>query len=251
MIGDIVGDAGCLHLRDALPGLKRRYGVDITVANGENSSEGNGILPSSAQYIFESGVDVITTGNHGLRRRQIYEMLGKKSGLLRPANYHPDAPGAGYFIFDNCRHRLCVINLQGVVYMQSIPSPFDCVEGLLERLDTPCILVDFHAEATSEKLCMGYFLDGRVSAVVGTHTHVPTADARVLPGGTGYVTDAGMCGGLNSVLGVQADKALYRMRTNLPTFFTADTKDIRLSGAVMDIDSQSGKCKSIESVLMV
>ena len=250
-IGDVVGDSGCAHLRKVLPALKKQYNIDITVVNGENSAEGNGILPSSAKYLFESGVDVITTGNHGLRRRQIYDIYDQKQGLIRPANYHHDAPGQGWYVFDNCRHRLCVINLQGVVYMQSLQNPFDCIDSLLEQIDTKCILIDFHAEATSEKLCLAHYLDGRVSAVVGTHTHVPTADARILPNGTGYITDLGMCGGLNSVLGVQADKAIYKMRTNLPAFFNTETEDIRLSGAVIAIDPQTGHCKNIESIVMV
>ena len=250
-IGDVIGDPGCAHLRDVLPALKKKYEIDVTVVNGENSAEGNGILPSSAKYLFESGVDVITTGNHGLRRRQIYEVLDQRQGLIRPANYHPEAPGEGYDIFDNCRHRLCVINLQGIAYMQNLQNPFDCIDELLEQIDTKCILVDFHAEATSEKVCLGHYLDGRVSAVVGTHTHVPTADARILPKGTGYITDLGMCGGLNSALGVQADKAIYKLRTGLPTFFNADTEDVRLSGAVITINPQTGLCTGIESIVMV
>jgi len=249
-IGDVVGDPGCAHLREVLPALKKKYEIDITVANGENSAEGNGILPSSAAHMFESGVDVITTGNHGLRRRQSYDIYDQKNGLIRPANYHPDAPGQGYYIFDNCRHRLCVINLQGLVYMQSIQNPFECIDSLLEKLDTKCILVDFHAEATSEKLCLAHYLDGKISALVGTHTHVPTADARVLPGGTGYITDLGMCGGLNSVLGVQAEKAIYKMRTNLPVFFITDPEEVKLSGAVITIDSKTGRCTDIEGITM-
>ena len=249
-IGDVVGDPGCAHLREVLPSLKKKYEIDITVANGENSAEGNGILPSSAAHMFESGVDVITTGNHGLRRRQSYDIYDQKNGLIRPANYHPDAPGQGYYIFDNCRHRLCVINLQGLVYMQSIQNPFECIDSLLEKLDTKCILVDFHAEATSEKLCLAHYLDGKISALVGTHTHVPTADARVLPGGTGYITDLGMCGGLNSVLGVQAEKAIYKMRTNLPVFFITDPEEVKLSGAVITIDSKTGRCTDIKGITM-
>jgi hypothetical protein len=223
------------------------------VANGENSAEGNGILPSGAKHMYDSGVNIITTGNHGLRRRESYELYDKRDGLIRPANFHPDAPGTGVYIFDNCRHKLCVVNLQGLVYMhQELPrNPFDCIDDILRVNDTACVLVDFHAEATSEKLCMGYHLDGRVSAVVGTHTHVPTADARILPGGTGYVTDVGMCGGVNSVLGVRTADAVYRMRTGLPMQFRNEQSDIRLSGAVIEIDNATGKCTAIESVIML
>ena len=250
-LGDVVGDAGCAHVRKLLPELKRKYRADITIANGENSANGNGILPSSAKHLFDSGVDVITTGNHVLRRREIMEVLERENGVLRPANYHPDAPGSGCFLFDNMRFRLCVINLQGVVYMQPNRSPFDCIDELLAGIDTPNIIVDFHAEATAEKICMGYYLDGKVSAVVGTHTHVPTADARVLPGGTGYITDVGMCGGLNSVLGVRAEQAVRKMRTNLPMRFDADPEDCRLSGVVLTIDDKTGKCTSIESLVQL
>jgi len=251
-IGDIVGEAGCEHLCRALPALKKKYAVDIAVANAENSAEGNGVTAASARFLYDSGVNVLTTGNHALRRRQAYDTFDKRDGLIRPANFHPDAPGEGYYIYDNCRHRLCVINLQGLIYMsQGSSSPFDCVDEILGKIDTPCILVDFHAEATSEKLCMGFHLDGKVSAVVGTHTHVPTADARILPGGTGYITDLGMCGGVNSVLGVSAPQALYRMRTGLPTQFSNETQDIKLSGAVMEFDNATGRCLAIESIVMV
>jgi len=251
MIGDVVGEAGCEHLRSVLPGIKSKYGVNVVIANGENSAQGNGITPYSAKSLFDSGVDIITTGNHGLRRRESYEVFQRRDGLIRPANYHSDAPGAGYYVLDNLKYKLCVINLQGTVYMQPVKNPFDCIDELLQEIDTPVVIVDFHAEATAEKLCMGYYLDGRVSAVLGTHTHVPTADGRILPNGTGYITDVGMCGGLNSVLGVKKDQALYRMRTGLPVRFESEDEDIRLSGVVLDIDEKSGKCLSLKNVVMV
>lgn len=248
MIGDVVGEAGCAHLRRRLPALKERYGPDVVIANGENSARGNGITPASAKYLFDSGVDVITTGNHALRRREVYEIFDRRDGLIRPANYHPEAPGSGVYVFDNFRTRLCVINLQGAVSLSPIENPFTCMDRLLKEVDTASIIVDFHAEATAEKLCMGFYLDGKVSAVLGTHTHVPTADARVLPNGTGYVTDVGMCGGLNSVLGVKTDLAVWRMRTNLPTRFENEPEDCRLSGVVVTINSGTGLCEKIESL---
>lgn len=247
--GDVVGTPGCEHLRRFLPGLKAGYSVDMVIANGENSAEGNGITPQSTRYLFDSGVDVITTGNHVLRRRQIYDTLDEKAGLIRPANYHHTAPGSGVFMFDHPRFHVCVISLQGRVFMDSIESPFDCVDRILETAGTPNIIVDFHAEATAEKECMGYYLDGRVSAVLGTHTHVPTADARILAGGTAYITDLGMCGGINSVLGVKAELAVERMRTCLPVRFETETEDIKLSGVVLDIDESTGKCRKIEQIL--
>lgn len=251
VIGDIVGPPGCAHLRKVLPRLKERYAADMVIANGENSADGNGITPQSAKQIFDCGVDVITTGNHVLKRHQIYESLDLGGGLIRPANYHYSAPGMGYFIYDHPRYRVCVINLQGIVYMANIQNPFDCIDGLLKTIDAPNIIVDFHAEATAEKLCLGYYLDGRVSAVLGTHTHVPTADARILPGGTGYITDIGMCGGYNSVLGVRASLATERMRTGLPVRFETETEDIMLSGVALDINEQTGKCRNIEQFLNV
>lgn len=251
VLGDVVGDAGCEYLRDKLPALKRKYSADVVIANGENSAEGNGILPSSAKHLYDSGVDVITLGNHGLRRREIYDLLEKEDGIIRPANYHSDCPGSGIYIYDNLRFELCVINLQGCVYMQTYENPFTVIDRLLAEIKTPNIIVDFHAEATSEKVAMGFYLDGKVSAVLGTHTHIPTADARVLENGTGYITDLGMCGSINSVLGVQKEIAIERFRTGLPARFKNEKADIGLCGAVLEIDNKSGKCKSIESFAFV
>lgn len=251
MIGDVVGAAGCKCVSRLLPGLKKIYGVDITVANGENSDESNGMTPQSANSLFSAGVDVITGGNHSLRHRSIYPSLEEKRGILRPANLHASAPGSGVFVYDHPRFSLCVINLQGVVFMQSLQNPIDCIDELLPAIKTPGILVDFHAEATAEKICLAYHLDGRVSAVLGTHTHVPTADARILPGGTAAVTDVGMCGGYYSVLGVRARHAIEKMRTGLPVRFENDPEDIRLSGAVLDIDDKTGKCRNIESIVHI
>jgi metallophosphoesterase (TIGR00282 family) len=201
--------------------------------------------------LFDSGVNVITGGNHVLRRRQIYDLLEEETGLIRPANYHAKAPGAGIFYHDAVRFRLCVINLQGIAYMQNIENPFDCIDELLKTVDTPNIIVDFHAEATAEKICMGYYLDGRVSVVVGTHTHVPTNDIRILPGGTGYLTDLGMVGGAHSVLGVEARDAIFKMRTSLPNHFNNDPRDVQLSGAVFTLDDATGKCTHAESLINI
>lgn len=248
MIGDVVGQAGCQYLREKLPLLKSRYAADIVVANGENSAEGNGMTPKSLQHLLDSGVDVITSGNHALRRKEVYEVLERQQGVIRPANYHSSAPGSGIYLYDDPRKRLCVINLQGLVYIQNLQSPFDCVDALLETIEAPCILVDFHAEATAEKIALGYHLDGRVSAVIGTHTHVPTSDAHILPGGTGYLTDVGMCGGYQSVLGVKAEIAIHKMRTGLPCRFENDPEDIRISAVALELEERTGKCLSIESI---
>ncbi|WP_195283432.1 TIGR00282 family metallophosphoesterase [Harryflintia acetispora] len=245
MIGDVVGRAGCERVRQYLPSFKRKEGIDFVIANGENSAEGNGILPHSAKELLDSGCDVLTTGNHALRRREIYDYLESTPCVIRPYNYDKGAPGGGMYFIDHPPFSVCVINLQGTVYLDGIRNPFDAVDEALEGVRTPHIILDFHAEATSEKLCMGHYLDGRVSLVAGTHTHVPTADARILPGGTGYVTDLGMCGGRNSVLGVKKELALHRMRTHLPTRFENDPEDVVINAIVAEIDNNSGKTTKI------
>ncbi|MCI5800917.1 MAG: TIGR00282 family metallophosphoesterase [Oscillospiraceae bacterium] len=245
VIGDVVGQAGCEFLRRELPRLKREYSVDLTVVNGENSAEGNGILPHSAKAIFDCGADVITTGNHGLRRREINDLMDRGEGLLRPANYHPSAHGRGWYVYDAMAWKACVINLQGSVYLDTYENPFVCIDRILEQVDTPIILVDLHGEATSEKEAMGYYLDGRVSAVFGTHTHVQTADEQILPKGTAYLSDLGMCGPFYSVLGVSPELAIRRLSTGLPTRFENAEGPCALGGAVIEIDEKTGRAKSI------
>ena len=247
--GDVVGQAGCERLQQELPRLRREYDVSLVVANGENSAEGNGITPYSAQQLFDGGVQVITTGNHALRRRECYELFDECKGLIRPANFHPSAPGAGWYLYDHPAFSLAVVNLQGRVYLEPMASPFDRVDELLREIRCPNILVDFHAEATAEKQAMGFYLDGRVSAVVGTHTHVQTADERILPGGTAYITDVGMCGGRDSVLGVVKEKAIERMRTGLPTRFSNDPEKISLCGVLLEFEGKaSGKVQRISRI---
>lgn len=243
MLGDVVGKNGCAFLLEHLPELRRRHSVTLTVANGENAAEGNGILPASADSLFDAGVDVITLGNHALRRREIFPMLEQNPQIIRPANFHHSAPGSGLYIYD-CpgKPRVAVISLAGTSYMDfTYANPFETVESLLPGIDARIILVDFHAEATSEKLCMGFYLDGKVTAVVGTHTHVQTSDHRILPGGTGYITDLGMCGSFNSVLGVKPELALHRFLTSLPTRFENDPGPCRMSGLLLDVNDQTGK----------
>lgn len=243
--GDVVGQAGCDCLRRKMPKLRKQYQPDVIVANGENSAEGNGITPHSAKQLWNCGVNVITLGNHGLRRREIYEVLERKEGIVRPANLHPSAPGVGWYLYDHPSFSLAVINLIGRVYMDHTENPFDTVDRLLKQIECPNILVDFHAEATAEKLSMGHYLDGRVSAVIGTHTHVATADERLLPKGTAYLTDAGMCGGRDSILGVTKGPAIERMRTGLPARFSNDVVKIELHGVILWFGSQ-GKVEKIE-----
>lgn len=248
--GDIVGQAGCDTLRRKLPALKQQYGVDLCVANGENSAEGNGITPHSAQHLLDSGVEVITTGNHVLKRREIYELLEQREELLRPLNLHPNVPGRGMTVVDKLRYQVCVVNLLGQVYMEPSANPFEAMDRLLGQISAKIILVDFHAEATAEKVAMGHYLDGRVSAVLGTHTHVQTADERILPGGTAYLTDVGMCGGRNSVLGVKRELAIRRFIDHMPVRFSNDPEEIVLNGVVLDIDQNTGKADKIQRIIV-
>ena len=250
-IGDVVSKQGCDYLRKTLPALKRELMADIVIVNGENSAVGNGILPGSAQFIFDSGADVITLGNHGLRRREIYPMLDENEFLVRPLNYHPSAPGRGTAVLDMGRCQVAIINLQGTAYMEPIQNPFDAAEAEIKRLKdmgVNIIVIDFHAEATAEKRALGFFLDGRISALFGTHTHVQTSDQQVLPCGTGYITDLGMTGPYYSVLGVTPQTAIERMRTNLPVRFLNEDGVCVLEGCLFDIDEKTGKTVDIKRI---
>ena len=252
VIGDVVGDPGMDVLCRRLRQLKKQVGADLTVVNGENATPvGKGITPALAEEIFDAGADVITLGNHTYGNRQICDYLDEQPNILRPLNYPPQQPGQGYVVTEFRGKRVCVCNLQGRVGMDYIPSdPFAMAEKLLKTADADLFLVDFHAEATSEKQAMGWHLDGRVSAVWGTHTHVPTADGRVLPGGTGYITDIGMTGGIDSVIGVRWEQSLAMFRGHLGERFKPSDKNCRIQGAVFKIDDQTGKCLSVERVEM-
>lgn len=243
-IGDIVSKQGCEYLRQNLPKLKRELEVDLVIANGENSAVGNGVLPQSANYILDSGVDVITLGNHSLKRREIYDYLDRDNPIIRPANYHKSAPGRGYIIVDKGYCRLAVINLQGTVYLDSLDNPFNVIDGVIEEIKAQgikIIILDFHAEATSEKRAMGFYLDGRISAVFGTHTHTQTSDNQILPNGTGYITDVGMTGPYYSVLGVAPDCVIEKFKTNLPVKFKNDDGVCVMEGCMFEIDNATGK----------
>ena len=249
-LGDVVGGAGCAAVRKHLPALKRKYQIDFTVVNGENSADGNGILPGSADALLESGADLLTTGNHVLRRKEIYERLdAPEAPILRPANFHPSTPGRGFCTVDMLRYRIGVINLMGNVYMDYCANVFDTVEEILPKLkDCSIVVVDLHGEATSEKLAMAHFLDGRVSLLVGTHTHVATADEQIFPGGMGYITDLGMCGPTGSVLGVKPELAIQKMRGNLPVRFENAPTTACISGIVAQIDPKTGKTTKIDRI---
>ena len=250
VLGDVVSDIGCAFLRKKLPALKKLKAIDFCIANGENSAAGNGITPLSAQQLFTSGVDFITTGNHVFRRKEVYDLLDESEFIIRPANFHGSNPGKGYAIADLGRTSVAVINLMGTMFMESLDNPFRTADRILDEIKGKAniILVDFHAEATSEKQSLAYYLDGRVSAVFGTHTHVLTADERVLPGGTGYITDIGMCGVENSVLGVKKEVVIEKFLTSMPVRFDAASGECMLNGCIFTVDEKSGKCTAAEAV---
>lgn len=250
-VGDVCGKAGTEALLRLLPAVKKEYRIDFTVVNGENSAEGNGILPQSADLIFTAGADVITGGNHTLRRSEFYPCLEENSCLLRPANLPNAVPGKGLTVVDLGYTQIAVLNLLGTVYLESQACPFQTADRLLKELQSQGIkniLVDFHAEATSEKRAMGFYLDSRVTALFGTHTHVATADACVLPGKTGYITDLGMTGVEHSVLGVEYEIILKKMRDKLPVRFKNASGEAYLNGCVFEVDHKTGHCISAKQI---
>ncbi len=248
-IGDVVGKAGCDFLLQKLPLIKRQYAVDIAVVNGENSAQGNGITKLSADMIFNAGADIITTGNHAFKRREAYEIY-ENDCIIRPANYPDGAPGKGICTLDMGAYSIAVINLSGTVYLDPLDNPFTVIDSMLEEVDTPNIFVDFHAEATSEKKAMGFHLEGRVSGVFGTHTHVPTADEVILGGYTAYITDLGMTGPERSMLGVEIKPAVDRLRFRLPVRFKEAEGDCFLCGVVVEFDEKTGKSHKIERLII-
>ena len=247
-VGDVVGDPGVDRICRSLRYLKRKTGADFTVVNGENAS-GVGITPRQAEDILDAGADVITLGNHSFQKREIVSYLDDCPSILRPANYAPQIPGRGWGIFDTKCGAVAVIDLIGRCGMDFGPdNPFLLVDKILKEVDTKLIFVEIHAEATSEKLAMGHMLDGRVSAVWGTHTHVPTADAQVLPKGTGYVTDLGMTGPRNSILGVRPQQSIAKFRGDLTSRYQWADGPTKLEAVLFTIDTATGLCRSAERV---
>ncbi len=247
-VGDVVGNPGLDRVRRSLRYLKRKTGADFIIVNGENASA-IGMTPQQGEDILDAGADVITMGNHTFAKREIVPYLDDCSQVLRPANYAPQAPGRGFGIYDTNAGPVAVIDLIGRCGMDYTPdNPFLEVERILKKLDTKLILVELHAEATSEKLAMGYMLDGRVSAVWGTHTHVPTADAQVLPKGTGYVTDLGMTGPQHSVLGIQPQLSIAKFRGDLTERYRWAEGETKLEAVLFTIDTDTGLCRKAERV---
>ena len=247
-VGDVVGNPGLDRVRRNLRQLKRKTGADFTVVNGENAAV-VGLLPHQAEDILDAGADVITMGNHTWGKREIVDYMEDCPRILRPANYAPQVPGRGWQVFDTRAGSVAVIDLIGRCNMDYGPdNPFLMVEKILKEIDSKIILVELHAEATSEKLAMGYLLDGRVSAVWGTHTHVPTADARILPKGTGYVTDLGMTGPRDSVLGIRPDLSIAKFRGDLTERYRWAEGTTKMEAVLFTIDSATGTCRKAERV---
>jgi metallophosphoesterase (TIGR00282 family) len=247
-VGDVVGGPGRRTLRALLPGLRDEFGLDFVVVNGENVAGGVGITPKLADDLFDAGADVITLGNHTYRHREVWPYLDEQRDILRPANFLRTQPGHGTTVVERDGKSLGVVNLSGNLYMQAgSPALVTIDEALREVSDATHVLVDMHAEATSEKVALGWYLDGRVTAVVGTHTHVPTADARVLPGGTAYITDVGMTGARGGVIGVRREQSIAVMRTHMPQRYDSSDEDPWLNAVVIRADGRGAA--SIEQVL--
>jgi 2',3'-cyclic-nucleotide 2'-phosphodiesterase len=250
-IGDIVGEPGRRAVRELVPRLRELHGLDVVVANGENSAGGNGITPRMAEEIFASGVDAITSGDHLWDQKEVVELLAKEPRFVRPLNYPAGTPGQGSAVLRReGRPPVAVLNLQGRTFMPPLENPFLAAQAEVERLRriTPIIFIDMHAEATSEKIALARMLDGRVSAVVGTHTHVQTADEQIFPGGTAYLTDAGFTGPHESVLGREIEPVIRRFLTSQPQRFEVARNRVFLHGAVIEIEDTSGRARDIRRV---
>ena len=247
-VGDVVGNPGMERIKRSLRYLKRKHGADFVIVNGENAAV-VGMTPRQAEEVFDAGADVITMGNHTFGKRELCDYLDENSNILRPANLAPQVPGRGWGIFDSKAGSVAVIDLIGRCNMDYGPdNPFLMIDRILKEVETKLVFVELHAEATSEKLAMGYMLDGRVSAVWGTHTHEPPADAQVLPNGTGYVTDLGMTGPKHSVLGIQPKLSIAKFRGDLPNRYQWAEGPTKLEAVLFTIDTATGLCRSAERV---
>lgn len=253
-IGDIVGRVGKETAFKALRQYKKEYPIDLVIANGENIAERNGITPNLYHELIFLGVDVVTLGNHSWARREIFQIIDEATNLVRPFNYPKDTPGRGYTIVE-CKHQqAAVISLMGNVFLSTLQSPFEVIDELLEQLkgaNVKYIIIDFHGEATSEKIAFGRYLDGRVSAVIGTHTHVQTADEKILPHKTAYITDVGMTGPYDSVLGIKVEGSVKRFRTQLPAKFEQADAPGQFNGVLLSLDETTGLAKKIERLQFV
>ncbi len=249
-LGDVVGRLGRHAIRDLLPNLKKKYELDFVIANGENSAGGVGITTSTLNELLSFGVDCVTGGNHSWKNKEIFNKYETETRVLRPGNFPDPAPGRGSYIYTKNNFKIAVLNIQGTTFMDCLPCPFIHAHNWLDSLDDDIIfkVVDFHAEATSEKKCLSFYLDGKVSAVFGTHTHVQTADAQILPKGTAYITDLGMCGVEQSCLGMSIESVLPRFITKRPSSFKRADGTASLNGLIFELDEISGMAKSVTTL---
>ena len=252
-LGDVFGKPGRLILERKLQTIIKENNVDMVIANGENAAGGIGISPDICNGLFDMGIDVVTSGNHIYKKREIYDYIVKQPRLLKPANYPPGTPGRGYYILSHRKineDNIAVVNICGRVFIENLDCPFRCMDKILENIkeEVQVIIVDFHAEVTSEKVAMGWYLDGRVSALIGTHTHVQTADERILPGGTAYITDVGMVGPRDSVIGVKKENIIERFLKLMPQRFLVANDDYLINAVLIDIDEKDGRANNIKRI---
>jgi metallophosphoesterase (TIGR00282 family) len=250
-LGDVVGRQAVAHLEKNLWNARSSYGADIVIVNGENASDIYGIDECDAKALLSAGADVITLGNHAFGKKNIFTMLSDSNAIIRPANYPPLTPGGGYTIINVCGWRVLCINVLGTVMMESLACPFATVDKILEREkgNYDVSIMDLHAESTSEKIAIGRYFDGRINVIFGTHTHVQTADEQILPHGSGYITDLGMTGPVNSVIGSDVDAVIERMRTKITSRFTVADGEIRAHGALFDLDTDTKKVISVKRIV--
>ena len=250
-LGDVVGRQAVAYLEKNLWNARSSYGADIVIVNGENASDVYGIDESDAKALLSAGADVITLGNHAFGKKNIFTMLSDSNAIIRPANYPPLTPGGGYTIINVCGWRVLCINVLGTVMMESLACPFATADKILEREkgNYDVSIMDLHAESTSEKIAIGRYFDGRINVIFGTHTHVQTADEQILPRGSGYITDLGMTGPVNSVIGSDVDAVIERMRTKITSRFTVAEGEVRAHGALFDLDTDTKKVISVKRIV--
>ena len=248
-IGDVIGKPGRKAVQRLVPGLRAQYGIDFVIANAENAAGGKGLTPATAEFLLKSGVDVLTSGNHIWAQKEIIPCLNSEMPILRPLNYPPDVPGRGYLVHGG----LMVVSLLGRTFMGDVDCPFRAMDCLLQDIkgQRPVIIVDFHAEATSEKNALGRYLDGRVSAVVGTHTHVGTVDTKILPGGTAYVTDLGMAGPMESIIGDDIESVLHRFLTQMPNHLSVGQGNLLLNSVLIEVEASTARATDIKRLDLV
>ena len=252
LVGDVVGRAGRRAFRTITPRLRVEHGIDVVIVNGENSAGGKGYTRKALDELYAGGADVVTSGNHVWDKKDVFDFVDHEPFLVRPANYPAGTPGRGYCIFPFRAVNVAVMNLSGRSFMPALDCPFQKVDELLAEIGglADVVVLDFHAETTSEKLAMGYYLDGRADIVVGTHTHVQTADERILPGGTAYITDLGMVGAQDSILGVRKDIVIQKFRTGMPVRFEMAEGAAEYAAVIVDIDPSGGRTAQIERILL-